>query len=91
MADLLKIDVAFKDNLTVHDDCCKNLGDQSQAELLQLAIHARKSNNPLLLRYFIDLPSMDELIAAKTTADLDAVKKNTVSATKEATPSNKKA
>jgi len=83
MANFLTIDPAYKDCLTIHDDCAKNLGEQSQAELLQLAVHARKSNNPLLLRYFIDLPGMDELIGEKTKLELDQVKKNVVTEVKQ--------
>ena len=91
MANFLTIDPAYKDCLSVHDDCAKILGEQSQAELLQLAVIARKSNNPLLLRYFIDLPVMDELIGEKTKLELEQVKRNVATETKFATKEKPKA
>ena len=82
----IKINPEFKDRRVSHNKvCAKTIADHSQAELVQLGIIARSSNNPLLLECFIDLPTMTELVATKTMADIKTVTDNTVKAVPAAT------
>lgn len=83
----IKINPENKDRRVSHNKvAAKTVAEHTQAELLQLGIIARSSNNPLLLSCFIDLPTMDELVQSKTSADLKQVKDNTLSKQVAATP-----
>lgn len=70
----ITINPDFKDRKVCHNKTSKTVGTHTPAELKQLAILARKSENKLLLECFIDLPSLEELLAEKTTAEIAAVK-----------------
>lgn len=67
----LTIDQKFADQVMSHGNvCAKKLADHTQAELLQLAIIARGSNNPTLVRCFTELPALSELTETKVEAQM---------------------
>lgn len=57
-----------------HDGICKKVGDHTPDELVKLALHARKSGNPLLISCFTDLPTLEELTGEKVDAAIEEVK-----------------
>lgn len=80
----IQINSEFKDRIVSHGKvCAKPVGDHTQAELLELGIIARSSNNRLLLECFVDLPVMTDLVKEKTAADIKQVSDNTVKAAPE--------
>lgn len=68
------INPEFKDRRVCHNKTNKTVGTHTPAELKQLAILARKSDNRILLECFIELPTLEELIDEKTVTELAAVK-----------------
>lgn len=79
----LNINPEFADRRVIHHNVCKTVGDHSPVELKDLAIEALKSNNPLLLECFKDLPTLEELMADKTAVQIGKVKGVTANATGE--------
>lgn len=70
MADIV-INQEYKDQVMSHGDvCAKALSAHTQEELLSLAIQARSSNNPVLLRCFTNLPSLADLRATKIASEV---------------------
>lgn len=50
------------------------LSSKPATEILELAIEARKSNNPHLLDCFTELPTLQELLERKTEIDISIAK-----------------
>lgn len=71
---VLTINPTFSQRRVTHHNVCKNVADHLPFELKDLAIEARKSNNPLLLECFIELPTLEELIADKTAIQIEKAK-----------------
>lgn len=69
----LQINTAFATQRMSTDKGFTALKDFTQAELLTLGIEARKSNNPALLRCFVGLPLLADLVAAKVTVEQQEV------------------
>ena len=70
----LSIDTAYNEQAMSHGDVCnKKLKLYSQEELLELALLARKANNPALIRCFKNLPSLADLTDEKLENEQAAV------------------
>lgn len=86
MASAIVINPEFKDQTMSHGNvCAKTLANHTQEELLSLAIQARTSNNPVLLRCFTDLPALSELTGTKIDAEIAKVTPVVKSTTKPVT------
>ena len=73
---VLEINKEFEDQSMSHGNvAAKKLKDHTQEELLSLAILAKRSNNPILLRCFKTIPILKVLVEEK--ADIDQEKINT--------------
>lgn len=71
----IAINPEFKDQVMSHGDVrAKSLDKHTQEELLSLAIQARSSGNPVLLRCFAEsLPTLAELKGEKVSSELDKI------------------
>jgi len=70
MADLI-INPEYKDQVMSHGDVrAKALSDHTQEELLSLALKAKNSGNPVLLRCFTSLPDLSDLRADKVAGEV---------------------
>lgn len=67
---VVTINPTFKDRQVSHHGICKKIGDHTADELKDLAIEARRSNNPLLIECFKELPSLKDLLEDKTAAEI---------------------
>lgn len=65
----LEINTAHSDQRVTFGGGIKSVKDFTQSELLNMAILARKSGNPALLRCFKNLPELQELEAAKVASE----------------------
>lgn len=70
----LKINTANGERKIAHDNVCKPVKDHTQPELKQLAILGLKSGNPLILECFVNLPSLADIEADNTTAQIATLK-----------------
>jgi len=77
---VLTINPTFDDRRVSHHNVNKTVGQHLPFELRDLAIEARKSNNPLLIECFTDLPTLEELIEDKTAIQIEQAKTGTPSA-----------
>lgn len=67
---ILTINPTFAKRQVSHHGICKTIDSHTADELLAIAIEARKSNNPLLIECFEQLPTLAMLISDKTAVEI---------------------